>query len=64
MATAPALDLTKEYAICYYENSSPTVGDAIKVGPLYYNPRTGKAYTDSVPVHGNAVITVPVNAGF
>lgn len=58
LATAPALDTSKRYAITIYENSSPTAGDTAVIGPLRYDPETGETYTDSNPVWGNRARTI------
>jgi drug/metabolite transporter superfamily protein YnfA len=57
MATAPALDTGKRYAITFYENATPTAGDTAVLGPLRYDPETGETFTDSSPIKGARVKT-------
>lgn len=53
LATAPALDTSKRYAITIYENSSATAGDTAVIGPLLYDPINGITYTDTNPLDGS-----------
>jgi hypothetical protein len=53
--TMPDLPADREYAIVIYENASPTLGDAIKVGPLRYDPLTGNTFTDTNPIDRNGL---------
>lgn len=57
LATVPALEKNKRYAITIYQNGTPTAGDKAVVGPLLYYE--GTMYTDTNPLMGNRVITVP-----
>lgn len=57
LATAPALDLDKKYAITIYENAAPAAGDTAVIGPLLYDPATGKTFSDSNPLEDNRVRT-------
>ena len=59
LATIPALDLSKEYAITIYENGTPAAGNTCIIKPAYYNPVTGKTYGSYNPVSGGAVSTGP-----
>jgi hypothetical protein len=53
MATAPALETGKRYAITFYENATPAAGDTAVLGPLRYDPQTGETFTDANPTRSS-----------
>lgn len=59
VATIPPLDITKEYAITFYETSGTAAAtDDIKAGPFRFDPESGSTFTDTNPVLGSRNRTI------
>jgi len=56
LATIPALPQTiTDWEITFYENATPTAGDAAVIGPCRLDPHTGQTFTDTNPIKYNRV---------